>query len=120
MFTKDMQNNILNHVFRGETYTPPSKLYVGLLTSSGEVSAKEYERQEITFTESTTGENASDEEVRFPIATSDWGTVNGMGIFDAETDGTQLDELSVPDKSVTENEQPFIPVGGYDIELVEG
>lgn len=118
-FTNNLTNNLLNHVFRNKPYTSPETLYVGLLTSNEEVSAGEYKRQQIEFNEPSGGVIKNSNEARFPIATSDWGKVTGLAIYDAESGGNKLDELTVTSKEVTENEQPFVPVEGYEIEVKE-
>lgn len=118
-FTSVLTDNVLNHVFRNRPYAPPKKLYVGLFTANGEVTAGDYKRAEITFGAPDNGIIANDTEVRFSIAITEWGTVTGMGIFDAESGGSQLDELEldIEGKLVDENEQPYIPAGEYKIEV---
>ncbi|PWA08665.1 hypothetical protein DCC39_14600 [Pueribacillus theae] len=110
--------DVLNHVFRNTPMTSPSKVYVGLFTSSGEVNGNAYERQELTFTEPSGGIIKNAAEVRFAIATADWGEVVGAGIFDAETGGKRLDDANIAAaRIVRENDQFVIPVGNYTIEL---
>jgi len=120
-FTSQLNNSILNHVFRNEPYTPPSSVYVALFTSSNtEVSGDGYERKQITFSAPINNEIANDEEVRFPIAMSDWGTITHLAIFDSETGGNMLDLAEIEAESqriVRENDQPIVGVGDYKVEL---
>lgn len=119
MITTKLSNNILNHVFGGETYTPPEAIYVALFTSNGEIDADEYQRMEITFSSASNGRIESDKEVRFPVAVSEWGTVTKLALYDAQTGGSKLDEFPVNNKIVEKNEQIYIPAGSYNIEVVE-
>src|SRR5690625_967523 len=119
MITTQLSNDILNHVFRGETYTRPENIYLALFTSSGEVDADEYSRMVITFSSASNGRIESDKEVRFPVAVTDWGTITQLVLYDSETGGTKLSENDVEGKKVEHNEQLYVPSGSYDIEVVE-
>jgi hypothetical protein len=104
-----LENRIIDHVFRGQTYALPV-LYVGLLTAapsdSGggtEVSGNAYARvkaaasasQALTDWKSTqndslsstgTGGNTTNTAaVTFPTPTAGWGTVTHFGIYDQLT-----------------------------------
>src|SRR5690625_4740827 len=116
-FTRELENNVLNHIFRGEAYTPPEKVYVGLLTSAGEVTGEGYTRQELTFRDSSNGRMVNHNEIRFPIAEEDWGTITRAGVFDAQSGGTQLTETSVNETEVIENEQVMYAIGDFEVEF---
>src|SRR5690625_2369272 len=64
-FTRELENKVLNHIFRNESYTPPEKVYVGLFTSTGEVTGAGYTRQEIPFRESSNGRIVNDMNAAF-------------------------------------------------------
>lgn len=96
-----LRKKILNHVFRGEVYTPPTAWYVSLYTNNPtsadtgtEVSGTGYIRQPISYTapSSVDGkeqiENTAD--IEFPQAGSNWGTITHAGIRDALTGGNLL------------------------------
>lgn len=122
MLTEQVRNKVLDLVFRGVAYTPPTTVYIGLHTNTSEVSGMGYKRMPITFGAATSGTLKNTAEVRFPIAGVSWGTVTKLAIYDAETVGNRLDELTLtPDKvkDIGKNEQPLIPVGGYDTGLIE-
>jgi hypothetical protein len=93
-----LENKLINHLLRNTSYSPPSTVYAALYTvaptetrASGEVevSGTGYARQPVTFTVS--GSYAfNDSTITFPEATTDWGTVVGVTIMDASTEGNVL------------------------------
>jgi len=110
-----LENKLLDHVFRGVTYTPPSTIYIALFTATPddtgggtEVSGNAYAR--VALNPSTTnwaatngattttnpssgtsGTTSNNSAITFPTATpSNWGTVVAVGIFDASTSGNLL------------------------------
>lgn len=94
-----LEKKLLDHVLRNTPFTSPTKVYLGLFTSNptdadvgDEVSAGEYERQEISFGAASTpgGASANNEDIMFPIAESNWGTVTHLGIYDAKIGGNLL------------------------------
>ena len=93
--------------------------YLGLSTVDGEVTAGDYSRVPITFNEPSNGLIENDKEIRFTVALSDWGTVTSIDLYDVESDGEPLISQPINEKSVTENEQIYIHVGSYEIEVVE-
>lgn len=102
------ENAILKHVFGDTAYTAPATLYVGLWdnsvtlgdtstgTSDGEVdtSGTGYGRVAVTNddTEWTVTDNVSENanDITFPTATDDWGTINQFAVCDATTGGNIL------------------------------
>ena len=101
-FSNYFENIIINHLLRGESYTPPSTLYVALFTSDAteeelengtlthEVSGNGYERQVVTFSQATNGTSSNTNNVEFPEATGSWGTIKYCAIMDASTGGNIL------------------------------
>lgn len=91
---------LLNHTLRAVTYTRPAAVYVGLYTSNPtaadtgtEVSGGGYARQAVTFSAPVTEggkQTVKNQEVVFPVATADWGTITHIGIRDSATAGTLL------------------------------
>lgn len=96
--TDYLEDAILNHVLRNTAYTSPTTIYVGLFTAmpaddgtgGTEVSGGSYARQSVTFAAPVTGQVANSALVQFPTATGAWGTILGMGLFDALTGGNLL------------------------------
>jgi len=115
-FTNDLSNNVLSHVFQGESYTPPQRIYVALFTSAGEVSGGGYSRQEITLGAPANGVIRNDSEVHFPLAETDWGTITQTVLFD-ENDN-RLDEATTNALEVRESEKVMFPIGNYTIRLI--
>ena len=94
--TNYLEDKIWNHVFGSTSYTKPTNWYVGLLTaapsdSAGgtEVSGGSYARQVIAFTiiGGGTALAVNTSAITFPTATTDWGTIGWVGIYDALTSG---------------------------------
>ncbi|MGQ9698975.1 MAG: phage tail fiber protein [Armatimonadota bacterium] len=116
---------LLNHVFRGVTYTPPTTLYVALYTSDPtdadtgtEVSGGGYVRQTVTFTTPSGGDVQNTTDIVFPTATASWGTITHVGIRDAATGGNLLyyGPLSVS-KTIGAGDTFKIPAGQLVISL---
>lgn len=104
-FTDYLEQKILEYVFRGQPFSQPSALYIGLFTTlptsdagTGgiEVSGGGYQRVNMgtlsnawsAWTAASGIRNTAD--IAFPQATTAWGTVVGLGIWDAATGGNLL------------------------------
>lgn len=92
-----LENKLLDHVLRNESFTSPTTVYVGLYTSdpgddnSGtEVSGGSYARQILNVTTATAGIVTSSADVTFPQATAQWGTISHIGLLDALSSGNLL------------------------------
>ena len=95
-FSDYLETKVLEHVFGGTSYTSPSTLYVALFTvvpSDGstvvEVSGGSYARQTGAFTVSG-GTASNTSAIEYAVATANYGTVVGVGIYDASTSGNLL------------------------------
>lgn len=108
-----LENKIIDYVLRGQAFTAPATVYVGLFTATPsdtgggtEVTGGSYARVAVTSslanwagtqaaasttastgTSGTTSNNAS---ITFPAPTANWGTITSIGIFDAATTGNLL------------------------------
>ena len=89
-FSDYLENEILDHL-RGNTYTAPSALYLGLYTSdpqdddSGtEIPLDEtgYSRQAIEFLAPVTGFIDNTGQVQFTASGGGWGTITHAAVFD--------------------------------------
>ena len=92
-----LENKLLDHVLRNQSFTSPTTVYVGLYTSdpsddnSGtEVSGGSYARQILNVTTATGGIVTSSADVTFPQATAQWGTISHIGLLDALSSGNLL------------------------------
>jgi len=92
-----LEDKLLDHVLRNQSFTSPTTVYVGLYTSdpsddnSGtEVSGGSYARQILNVTTATGGIVTSSADVTFPQATAQWGTISHIGLLDALSSGNLL------------------------------
>lgn len=106
-------NKTLDFLLRGQTFTPPATVYVGLATSTGspaacgtEVTGGAYARVAVTSSETnwagtqgatttaassgTSGTTSNNIAITFPSPTANWGTVTEFCVFDAATSGNLL------------------------------
>lgn len=93
-FSPDLRGKLMQAVFAHGSYAGPTKFYAALYsgdpTNTGkEVSGGGYTRMEVNLTvKDTTATNA--DKVLWQPATTDWGNVNYVAIFDADTAGNML------------------------------
>jgi len=123
-FSDYLENKLLLHTFSNTAYTSPSAVYLGLFTSAPtdagggtELSGGGYTRKVASFT--TTGAAATNASaVEFPTASSDWGTIVAVGIFDAATSGNFLGWSNLTSSRTIETGDVFrFPAGDVDITL---
>jgi len=96
-FTTYLSNKVLDHVLRNTSYTSPTTAYMGLFTTttdvSGggtEVSGGSYVRQSVSVTTAANSIVTSSANVTFPQATGNWGTITHIALFDALSSGNML------------------------------
>jgi hypothetical protein len=108
-----LENEIIDHIFRGRSFTAGANIYVALFTSapsdSGggtEVTGGSYARValnpsasnwkgtggETTNVDSagTSGTTSNNSTIVFPAPTANWGVISHVGIFDASSGGNLL------------------------------
>ncbi len=108
-----LENKIIDWLLRGQTFTPPATVYVGLLTAAPsdagggtEVSGGSYARVAVasslanwagsqsagstTASTGTSGTTSNNAAVTFPAPTANWGTVTHFGVYDASSAGNLL------------------------------
>lgn len=108
-----LENKLMDFLLRGQTFTPPATVYVGLLTAapsdSGggtEVSGGAYARVAVTSSEAnwagtqsagsttassgTSGTTSNNGAITFPAPTANWGVITHMAVYDASTAGNLL------------------------------
>lgn len=125
-----LENKLIDRLFRGQSYTFPTNLYFGLLTSapsdSGggtEVSGGSYARVEMaasmanfagtqgagttTASSGTSGTTSNNVNITFPSPTGSWGVVAYVGVYDTLTSGNLLcwGALTTP-KTVNNGDAP--------------
>jgi len=93
-------DKLLDHLLGKTSYTMPT-VYVGLYTTNPtmpagtggvEVSGGSYARVQLSpnTAAAASGSSSSNAAVTFAQATANWGTVTGIGLFDAPTAGNLL------------------------------
>lgn len=95
-FTDFLEQELLDHVFAGASYTPPASIHLALYTTVNsdstpgtEVTGSGYARQETAFTPGTNPiVNAAIES--FTASGGNYGTVVSTALMDAATVGNQL------------------------------
>lgn len=95
-FSSYLDNQLISHVLGSGVYSKPSNLYVALYVgdpagSGTEVSTSGtgYARQSAAFTV-TTNSATNTANLEWSAATSSWGTITHIAIYDASTSGNQL------------------------------
>lgn len=124
-----LANKLLDHVFNGAAYTPPSTVYLALSTADptdsgagmAEPIGNGYQRQAITFGAAASRRVTQADPVTFPQATGAWGTVSHMAIFDAVSGGNMLAHGAFETaKSIVANNTPSVSAGDVWIEFTAG
>lgn len=137
-----LENKLVDHLFRGISFSAPSNMHIGLLTAAPddtgggtEVSGGDYARvqynpsysnwkgtnDEVTNTPSagTTGTTGNAAAITFPAPTGDWGHITHFAIYDNSTSGNLMfwGALSIP-KTVNDGDAaPSFSSGALTIQL---
>lgn len=95
-FSSYLDNQLISHVLGSGTYSKPSTLYVALFVGDPgaggtevSTSGSAYSRQSATFTV-TTNSATNTANLEWSAATTAWGTITHIAIYDASTAGNQL------------------------------
>ena len=123
-FTSYTDNALLGHLLGSTTYTKPSALYVALFigdpAGSGteiSTSGSAYARIAATFTiSSAVATNTA--AVEWATATSAWGSITWVAIYDAVTGGNQLVTAQLASaKTIGSGDVLRIPIGQLSVTL---
>ena len=98
-FSNYLENEVLDHVFGGNAYSAPSTIYLSLHTADpgedasggSEISTvgSAYVRKSASF--SVSGNTATTSAaVEWDQATSNWGTISHVGVWDASASGNMM------------------------------
>lgn len=137
-----LENKLIDQIFRGQAYTFPATLYVGLFTASPadagggtEVTGNGYARVAVTgslanwagtqsagstvASSGTGGTTSNNNVITFPTPTpSGWGTVVGMGIFDASSNGNLLFYGGLTtSKTINSGDAVTFPAGSLSVQM---
>ena len=111
--TDYFENKLVDQVFRGQAFSFPSTLYVGLLTAAPsdatggtEVTGGSYARIGVacslanwagtqsagstTASTGTSGTTSNNGVISFPTPSANWGTITHFGIYDAVSAGNLM------------------------------
>jgi len=112
-----LEDALLDHVLGGTEYTQPTNIYLSLHTGSpgdandgaNEVttSGSAYSRQSLSFAAASGGSASTDTTVTFSAATSNWGTISHIGVYDASTGGELLFHGAVTTSKTIETGDTF-------------
>ena len=96
-FTNYLANKLISGTVRNTSYPAPRDVYLALFTSDPtkdntgiEVVGESYTRQKIAFNVPASGVTANSAQIDFATATSNWGFVGWVGIFDNPVSGNLL------------------------------
>ena len=107
------ENKLLDYFLRGQAFTPPSSVYLGLFTAAPsdagggtEATGGAYARVSIPCSSTdwaatqgsgttgastgTSGTTSNNNLLTFPTPTAAWGTITAFAVFDAATGGNML------------------------------
>ena len=120
-------NEILDHILKTGSFSQPTNLYVALFNgdpsgAGSECPGTEYARQQVNAWDAAASratENTS--QIDFPeIETDDWGTIDYIAIYDADTGGNLIAYDAV-DSYVTQlGDNLYIGAGDLDISITSG
>jgi len=122
-FTDYLENKIIDHMLRNQSYTPPATIYLALFTTAPgdagggtEVSGGSYARQAVTLSAASGGASENSADITFPTATADWGTVTHVALMDALTGGNMLMHTPL-DASKTVNDGDTFKINAGDLDV---
>jgi len=123
-FSSYVDNKLIDHLLGSGTYTKPSALYVALFVgnpASGgtevTTSGSAYVRQSAAFTISTNSASNT-AAIEYPTATSSWGTIDYIAIYDASSAGNQLVSAALSSaKTIASGDVLRIPASNLSVTL---
>ncbi|GHF71286.1 phage tail fiber protein [Seohaeicola zhoushanensis] len=123
-FSDYLENALLNHVFRNTALTSPTNVYLALYTANPtdagggtEVTGGGYTRQAITFGAASGGAISNTAAVEFTASGASFGTVTGVGIFDASSGGNLLAWDAITSAAVGDGDTLSFAIGDIDLSL---
>lgn len=134
-----LENKLVDHLFRAQTFSAPANLYVGLLTAAPsdagggtEVSGNNYSRVTVAnslanwagtqsagstaASSGTGGQTSNNGSITFPTPSGNWGTVSHFGIYDAASGGNLLfwGSLTIA-KTINQNDTVSFAAGSLTV-----
>ena len=140
--TDYLENKLIDHLFRGRSFSAPAVLAVGLFTAAPsdagggtEVSGGSYARGQLNPSDSnwestqgtttavassgTGGATQNAVAITFPTPSANWGTITHFAIFDATTSGNMLFWGALTASKTVNNGDPApsFAIGALDVTL---
>jgi hypothetical protein len=119
-----LEDAVLDHVLATTAYTAPTGVYLALYTANPtdagggtEVSGGDYTREEITFGAASNGTASNTDAVSFTADGADFGTITGVGIFDASSSGNLLFWKAITNVEIKDGDTLNFAVGDIDVSL---
>lgn len=119
-----LEEQLMNHVFRGIAYTSPTTVYMALYSAAQteadtgtELVGNGYARIALSFGAPTDGVSLNDVESLFAAATADWLPVVSVDIRDALTGGNSLMYKGIPSTTILNGNQFRSPLGDFSLIL---
>lgn len=122
VFSTAFKDFLMNNLFRGVPFSPPSTIYVALHTSANlnsEISGNGYMRAAAHFSLSSNGVINNDVAVTFPVAAGLWPTTGFFSFFSEPRGGTPVvipQPLEAPEQGIAGRSIVF-PINGLTIRL---
>lgn len=116
-----LANKLLEHALGKTEYTMPTVIYCAAFVgdpggAGSEVSGGGYARQQVTIDAATAAAASNSQDILFPEATADWGTIDYLCLFDAASSGNTMfyGALSTA-KAIGTSDQLKIAAGNFDL-----
>jgi len=128
-FSDYLENKILDHIFMKTAFSQPTNIYVALSTADpgedgsgiSEPSGNGYARVQTSgddWNAAANGHIDNANDITFPEATGDWGTITHFALFDAATDGNMLAYGSLSQsKTIGSGDTAKFKAGDLDVTL---
>jgi len=128
-FSDYLENKILDHIFMKTAFSQPTNIYVALSTADpgedgsgiSEPSGNGYARVQTSgddWNAAANGHIDNANDITFPEATGDWGTITHFALFDAATGGNMLAYGSLSQsKTIGSGDTAKFKAGDLDVTL---
>lgn len=141
-FSNYTENKVLDWFLRGQAFTPPATVYVGLLTAAPddtgggtEVSGGSYARVAVTSSLSnwagsqgagstavssgTSGTTSNNSAITFPTPTANWGLITHFALYDASSGGNMISYAALTQSKNVNNGDaaPSFAAGALTLQL---
>jgi len=105
------ENEVLHHLLDANAYLALDTVAANDAGTATEVSGGSYARQNVSGLFTISGNQATSPQVSFPVASADWGAINGWRIMDAATGGNckYYGTFGTPIQTVLSGNQLIVP-----------